>query len=332
MILNIGMVYDLRATYLAEGYSEEQVGEFDSESTIEELEKAVLSLGHSPRRIGHGRELCRRLVAGERWDLVLNVAEGLWGRSREAQVPCLLEMFGVPYTFSDPLVCAVTLDKAVAKRIVESAGLATPQFRLVESERDLASVDLALPLFAKPVAEGTGKGVDHRSRITSRDALEATCRDLLARFAQPVLVEEYLPGREFTTGLLGTGREARVLGSMEVRIKPTAPAADYSYEVKERCEEFVEYLPMERGALRREVEALALASYRALECRDAGRVDIRLDAQGRPAFLEVNPLPGLHPSHSDLPMIATQEGMAYPELIGSIIDSAARRIQPSGRR
>lgn len=332
MTLTIGMVYDLRSTYLAEGYSEEQVGEFDTESTIEELEKAIRAVGHTPRRIGHGRELCRRLVAGDRWDLVFNISEGLYGRSREAQVPCLLEMFGVPYTFSDPLVCAVTLDKAVAKRIVQSAGLATPRFRLVENESDLAAVELPLPLFAKPVAEGTGKGVDHRSRITSRDALTSTCRALLERFAQPVLVEEYLPGREFTTGVLGTGPQARVLGTMEVRIKPTAPTTDYSYEVKERCEEFVEYQPLEHGALRRDVEALVLASYRALECRDAGRVDVRLDAQGRPAFLEVNPLPGLHPSHSDLPMIATQEGMAYPQLIGAIIDSAARRIPAPGRR
>jgi D-alanine-D-alanine ligase len=189
-----------------------------------------------------------------------------------------------------------------------------------------------MPLFAKPLAEGTGKGVDHRSRIASRDALRVTCRELLARFAQPVLVEEYLPGREFTTALLGTGPEARVLGTMEVRIKAGAPATDYSYEVKEKCEQFVEYPAMERGALRDGVEALALASYRALECRDAARVDVRLDAAGRPAFLEVNPLPGLHPSHSDLPMIATQEGMAYPTLIGAIIDSAVRRIPPSGGR
>lgn len=331
MTLRIGLVYDLRTTYLAEGYSEEQVSEFDSESTIDALEGAIRAAGHVVERIGHGRELCRRVSGGERWDLVFTVAEGLNGRSREAQVPCILELFNVPCTFSDPLTCAVTLDKAVAKRLVQSAGLHTPRFRVVAGEQDLASVDLSFPLFAKPIAEGTGKGVNQRSRLASRDQMVAVCRELLQRFAQPVLVEEYLPGREFTVGLLGTAERARVLGTMEVRIKPTAQTADYSYDVKERCEDLVEYLPMESGRLREDVEALALASYRALECRDAGRVDIRLDAQGRPAFLEVNPLPGLHPTHSDLPMIATQEGMGYTELISSIIESAMRRIVPVGQ-
>jgi D-alanine-D-alanine ligase len=141
-----------------------------------------------------------------------------------------------------------------------------------------------------------------------------------------VLVEEYLPGREFTTGILGSGDEARVLGTMEVRAAPGAGEVDYSYEMKERCEELVEYLPLERGRLRVEVEALALDAYRRLQLRDAGRVDVRLDAEGRPAFLEVNPLPGLHPTHSDLPMIATQEGMSFVDLIGAIVCSAASRL------
>ena len=323
--LNIGLVYDLRDDYLAEGCTEEQAAEFDTEVTIEELDRALRASGHNPDRIGHGRALCRRLVAGDRWDLVFTIAEGVSGRSREAQVPAVLEMFGQPYTFSDPLVCAVTLDKAVAKRLVQAAGLRTPAFCVVDDERDAARVDLGFPLFAKPIAEGTGKGVDHRSKIRTPEELDEVCRLLRARFAQPVLVEEYLPGREFTTAVLGTGRRARVLGTMEVRIKPGAPAADYSFEVKERCEEFVDYGPMEGGALRDEVEALALAAYRALECRDAGRVDIRLDRSDCPAFIEVNPLPGLHPTHSDLPMIATQAGMSYDELIAAIVESAGAR-------
>jgi D-alanine-D-alanine ligase len=326
MKLKLGLVYDLRKDYLAEGFTQEQVGEFDSESTIAELEQAIRGNGHGVERIGHGRALCRRLVAGDRWDLIFTIAEGMYGRSREAQVPCLLEMYGLPYTFSDALVCAVTLDKAVAKRLVQGAGVNTPRFAVIERSADIGRVALRYPLFAKPIAEGTGKGVDRRSKIRSAAELSAVCRRLLRRFKQPVLVEEYLPGREFTTGILGTGAQARVLGTMEVRVKPGAPAADYSFEVKELCEEFVDYVPMEHGALRRAVEAMALASYRALECRDAARVDIRLDARKRPSFMELNPLPGLHPRHSDLPMIATQAGMAYVDLIGAIIDSAARRI------
>ena len=323
--LAIGLVYDLRSTYLAEGYSEQEVAEFDSESTIDALEQAIRSLGHRVERIGHGRELCRRLVRGDRWELVFSIAEGLSGRSREAQVPAVLELFAVPYVFSDPLVCAVTLDKAVTKRLLQSAGLATARFALVREAAEAAAVELDFPLFAKPVAEGTGKGVDACSRVASPAELADVCARLIACYRQPVLVEEYLPGREFTTAVLGTGSSARVLGTLEVRVRPDAPTVDYSYEVKEKCELFVDYLPIEKGAMKAAVEALALACYRTLECRDSGRIDIRLDRDGVPSFIELNPLPGLHPTHSDLPMIATQEGMSYTELIGQILDSAMRR-------
>jgi D-alanine-D-alanine ligase len=323
--VTIGLVYDLRDDYLAEGFSEEQVAEFDSLATISLLEQALQSLGYATERVGNGLALAKALASGRRWDLVFTIAEGLNGRSREAQVPALLEMYGLAYTFSDPLVCALTLDKAMTKRVVQSAGLYTPGFSVVASADDVESVVLQYPLFAKPVAEGTGKGVDHRSRINSAEELRSVCVRLLERFDQPVLVEEFLPGREFTTAVLGTGRDAQVLGTMEMTIRPNAPAADYSYEVKELCEGCVNYFPMPQGALRDEVEDLALRAYQVLECRDTGRVDIRLDARGRPAFIEINPLPGLHPTHSDLPMIATQVGMAYEELIGRIVRSALTR-------
>lgn len=323
--MTIGLVYDLRDDYIAEGYTEEEVAEFDSASTINALEQTLRALGHTTERIGNGMALARQLACGKRWDLVFSIAEGLYGRSREAQVPALLEMYGVLYTFSDPLVCAMTLDKAMTKRVIQSAGLHTPRFAVVTSPDEAASVDLGFPLFAKPLAEGTGKGVDEHSRVDSPEALKKVCTRLLERFHQPVLVEEYLPGREFTTAVLGTGADARVLGTMEFTIREGAPATDYSYEVKELCEQFVHYFPMPHGDLRDQVEDLALRAYRVLECRDTGRIDIRLDAQGRPAFIEINPLPGLHPTHSDLPMIATQEGMAYETLLGRIVQSALSR-------
>jgi D-alanine-D-alanine ligase len=323
--LTVGLVYDLRDDYLAMGFSQEQAAEFDSAATIGALEQTLRSLGYATERIGNGLSLARQLAAGKRWDLVFNIAEGLHGRSREAQVPALLEMYGVPYTFSDPLVCALTLDKAMTKRVVQSARVRTPRFAVVTSPDDVKTVDLRYPLFAKPLAEGTGKGVDAHSRVESPEALKKVCTRLLGRFGGPVLVEEYLPGREFTTAILGTGREAKVLGTLEFTILANAPARDYSFEVKEQCEQCVEYFPMPHGALHDEVEDLALRAYRVLECRDTGRLDIRLDAQGRPAFIEINPLPGLHPTHSDLPMIATQEGMSYEELIRRIVESALAR-------
>ena len=323
--LCVGLVYDARDDYLADGFSEEQVAEFDLHETINLLAAAIRRSGFKVECIGNARALNRKLVAGARWDLVFNIAEGVAGRSREAQVPCLLELYGIPYTFSDPLTCAVTLDKSVAKRIVRDAGNATAQFAIVRTLADVRDVRLACPLFAKPIAEGTGKGITQASRIDSPAALARTCRALIRRYRQPVLVEQFLPGREFTVGIVGTAAAARVIGTLEIEIVARGNRAIYSYETKEKCESQCHYSTPPAGRLRRAVEALALACYRTLECRDGGRVDIRLDQKGTPHFLEVNPLPGIHPTHSDLPMIAARAGMHYHELIGAIISSALRR-------
>lgn len=323
--LSVGLVYDLRRDYLDMGFSAEAAAEFDSEETISILAETIRSLGYNVDRVGHAKHLVKRLASGSRWDIVFNVAEGVAGRSRESQVPAILEVYDIPCTFSDPLVCALTLDKAMAKRVLISAGLRTPAFAVISEPADIRSVRLKYPLFAKPVAEGTGKGVDSASRITSRMELDKVCRRLLRKFRQPVLVEEYLPGREFTVGILGTGLRSEVLGTIEIVVKGSKHKSIYSYTTKELCEKLVDYIPVPDAAIRKKVEALALASYRVLECRDGARVDIRIDHNGQPAFMEVNPLPGLHPTHSDLPMIATQEGMPYKELIGSILSSAIRR-------
>lgn len=328
MKLTVGLTYDLRSEYLSLGYPEEAAAEFDEDVTIEGLEQAIRDLGYLPDRIGHIRTLAHRLVAGDRWDLVFNIAEGLKGRSREAQVPALLEAYDVPCTFSDPLVCALTLDKAVAKRVLQSSGLRTPGFHVVRQESDIDRVTLPYPLFAKPIAEGTGKGIDRVSCVQTPGELRQVCTALLSRFHQPVLVEEFLPGREFTVAVLGTGNEARVLGTLEVVMRANAATTIYSYEMKEKCDQYVDYPPLERNALTTAVESLALESYRALELRDAGRVDIRLDRDGNPSFMEVNPLPGLNPGHSDLPMIARREGMEFRDLIGAIITSALKRVGP----
>jgi len=325
MSLRVGLTYDLRSEYLAAGYSETDVAEFDSDETIAALVATLRGLGHKVTRIGNARALAARLVKGDRWDLVFNIAEGLKGRSRESQVPALLELYDIPYTFSDPLVSAVTMDKGVAKKIVRQAGLATPAFAVVSTPAEAARVKLRYPLFVKPIAEGTGKGMDQGSVIRRPAELKQRCTHLLLVYRQPVLVEEFLPGREFTVGILGTGAEARAIGTMEVVLLPSAGGLVYGYETKEKCEELCKYSRLSESRLKRAVEQLAVAAYVALECRDAGRVDIRLDGRGKPSFMEVNTMPGLHPSHSDLPMIATQEGMSYARLIGAIVRNAARR-------
>jgi len=328
--LTIGLAYDLRSDYLAQGYDAEAVAEFDSDETIAALEAAIRGLGFQTDRIGNARALAARLVSGDRWDLVFNITEGLRGRSREAQAPCLLELFGVGYTFSDPLVCALTLDKAMAKRVVAWAGIPTPHFVMVRDMTDLDAVDLTPPVFAKPVAEGTGKGITARSRVERVEDLRPLCEDLIEKFAQPVLVEEFLPGREFTVGILGNGRDSRVLGIMEINVSSGVDNGIYSLAAKEECERVVRYARLERGPTWDRIARVALGAYRVLECRDAARVDIRMDRNGEPNFVEINPLPGLHPTHSDLPMIATQEGMEYSELIGSIVRSALGRLGVAG--
>ncbi len=323
----VGLTYDLRADYLAEGYTEDETAEFDRPETIDAIENALEALGHKTDRIGHFRRLTERLVAGDRWDLVFNIAEGLFGLGREAQVPAILDAYQIPYTFSDPFVLCLCLHKGLTKLVVREAGVATPDYAVVQRLEDIQKIDLPLPLFAKPVAEGTGKGVAPTSKVTDRSRLEPVCLDLLERYRQPVLVETFLPGREFTVALVGTGSEAKVVGTMEILLLAEAEAEIYSYVNKENCEQLVKYRHP-RAADDDEVartEALALAAWRVLGCRDAGRIDIRSDRFGNPQFLEVNPLAGLHPQHSDLPMICTAAGVSYVSLIEQIVRSAMCR-------
>lgn len=321
----VGITYDLRSDYLAEGYSEEETAEFDSPATIQALHDAIAAAGHRVDRIGNVRSLVARLAAGDRWDLVFNFAEGLNGAGREAQVPALLDAYGIAYTFSDAVVMGLTLHKGLTKRVVRDCGVPTPDFAVVEAEGDIDRIALPYPLFAKPIAEGTGKGVSPASRIADRRQLRQVCRDLLKRFEQPVLVETFLPGREFTVGVLGTGERAEAVGALEVILKDNAEPGVYSYRNKEECEERVIYR-LAHDAAAREAAAVALAAWRALGCRDAGRVDLRADAKGRISFIEVNPLAGLHPTHSDLPILWQQAGGAYNDLIRRILESAAARV------
>ncbi len=328
--MKIGLCYDLRDEYLRMGYGEEETAEFDRLSTIEAIEGALQRLGHATVRIGHARQLITRLAAGERWDLVFNIAEGLHGIGRESLVPCLLDLYGVPYTFSDPLVMSLSLHKGMTKRVLRDGGLPTPAFAVVGDLDELAHVALPYPLFAKPVAEGTGKGIDSGSVLHAAEDLRRRCALLLERYRQPVLVERYLPGREFTVGIAGTGPRAEVLGTLEVLLRDTADPGAYGYANKENCEELVEYRHVSAAdPVVRAAEATALAAWRLLGCRDAGRIDLRADEAGVPQLIELNPLAGLHPEHSDLPMICTAVGVPYDTLIDRIVTSACERLEPA---
>jgi len=239
--VKIGITYDLRDDYIAEGYTEEETAEFDHPRTIAAIEETLRDLGYETDRIGHLRALTRRLVAGDRWDLVFNIAEGLRGVGREAQVPALLDAWEIPYTFSDPLVLSLTLHKGLTKRVIRDLGIPTPDFAVVETPEEIAAVALPFPLFAKPVAEGTGKGVTAASKIADPVGLDRVCRALLAVFRQPVLVETFLPGREFTVGIIGTGAAAFAPAVMEVHLTKKAEKEVYSYANKEDWHGRIEY-------------------------------------------------------------------------------------------
>ena len=325
MGLAIGLCYDSKEEYLAAGYSKLQVAEFDDEGVIAGLEEALVRLGHRVERIGRGRALAARLAAGDRWDLVFNVAEGLAGRAREAQVPAVCELFDQPYTFADPVTCGITLDKALAKRIVRDAGLPTADFAVVRAPADAQGITITPPLFVKPLAEGSSKGVTARSIVEHGGDLQARCAELLRDFPDGLLVEELLPGREVTVGVLGNGPEARAVAVMEMIWTDRAETAAYTSLNKDEYIDRMQYRLVQGEPLADEAMRLAVAVAVTLECRDACRVDLRCDAAGRLAFLEVNPLPGLHPVRSDLPIMARMVGIEYDQLLGRIVDAAAAR-------
>ncbi|MFN6497319.1 MAG: D-alanine--D-alanine ligase [Nostoc sp. DedQUE01] len=324
----IGLCYDLKADYLQSGFNADEVMEFDDEETIIGLEDALFELGHQVERIGNGRELAVRLAKGDRWNLVFNIAEGLKGRSREAQVPAVCELFAQPYTFSDPLTCALTLDKALAKRLVRDRGLPTAHFEVVNSTAQAQNLSLPLPLFLKPVAEGSSKGVTGRSFVKEREELVTRYELLRKQFQQPVLVETFLSGREVTVGIIGNGSNSRVIGVMEVMFTDRAETSAYTTLNKDEYLERVSYrLLIDPEPLAAQARQLALDAYYTLDCRDAARVDMRCDANGVLQFLEINPLPGLHHIRSDLPIMGRLAGMSYTEIIAAIVESAWQRYE-----
>ncbi|MFQ3619547.1 MAG: D-alanine--D-alanine ligase [Spirochaetales bacterium] len=329
-MIRIGFTYDLKDDYLAQGFSPEEAAEFDSIETIEGIQNALESLGFQVERIGNLRSLMGKLLEGERWDLVFNIAEGVRGLGRESEIPCLLEAFQITYTFSDPMVLSLCLHKGMTKHVVRDKGIPTSPFCVASSkeelEEKLSELHLEFPLFVKPIGEGTGKGISIQSKVEDLESLRQSVQYLLDRFKQPVLVEEYLPGREYTIGIVGTGTEAKVVGGMEIIYSNKAYGQVYSYKNKTEYESRISYKPIERGIKDRVCE-LALQSYRALGVRDGGRVDIREDRTGKPQFLEINPLPGLHPVHSDLPILARMEGIPYTKLIESILSAALKRTR-----
>ncbi len=322
--MKVGITYDLRSEYLAMGFSPEETAELDKEDTVAYIEKALKNGGYETERIGHFRKLVKQLMEGKRWDIVFNICEGMFGDGRESLVPAILDAYEIPYVFSGPATLAVSLNKYLTKRVVRDAGIPTPDFTIINSLKDLDVKKPGYPLFLKPVSEGTGKGIDTKSIVSNDHDFKEVCTDLLDKFHQPVLVEEYLPGREFTIGVIGQNGNARVIGAMEVIFDKNIESI-YSYETKENWVGRVNYKPV-TGPILEECTSVALGAWRAINARDAGRVDVKIGADQKVQFIEVNPLAGINPDNSDLPILAEMNGMSYQALIEAIMQNAIKRI------
>ncbi len=319
--MKIGLTFDLRSWYLDRGYSMEDTAEFDKQDTVDAIDAALRKMGFETDPVGNCFQLIEALASGKRWDLVFNIAEGLYGDGRESVVPAILDQYRIPYVFSGPVIMGISLNKYLTRLIVSSAGVPVSPGILISDLKDLGKCDLQYPLFIKPVSEGTGKGITEKSMVTSPSQLKEMAEYLLKRFEQPALVEEYLPGREFTIGVVGTGDTAVAIGGMEIVCKDNLP---YSIEYKENYQEFCKYFPIS-VELYEECKRVALDVWKALGSTDAGRVDVRADRNGRICLLEVNPLAGLHPVHSDLPILARMAGIDYQSLLEMIVRSSIQR-------
>jgi D-alanine-D-alanine ligase len=324
--MRIGIAFDLKKNSHSQ-LPEDIFEELDSIETVEAIESALHEAGYETLRLGGGRDFLASILENH-VDIVFNIAEGWGTRSREAHVPSVLELLGIPYTGSDPLTLALTLDKGMAKRVVMSAGVLTPKFTILGSAKDLNHhIDLSFPLILKPVWEGSSIGIRRDSKVENIKEFNKKLEWLINSYREPSLVEEFIEGEEVTVGIMGN-ENPRIIGMMMIRPRDgNRKDFIYSLEVKRNWREEVEYIsppPLPERTLD-ELAYSALTAYKALTCRDIARLDFRIRKDGKPYFLEANPLPGLNPETGDLPIMMKKEEIPYEELILSILNHALRR-------
>ncbi len=337
MSLTVGLSYNLKTHCpWGRGNVEDEAADYDDPQTIGEIAEALESAGHRVVHLPYDAGLFATLDRS-RPDVVFNLAEGWGDRNRESILPAILEYMGIPYTGSDPLTLGTALDKNWSKVLVAQAGIPTAKSFKVDPgtavPADLRGIDY--PIFVKPNAEGSSKGIRFSSKVTSFSELEARVKWVHETYDEPALVEEYLPGREFSIGLLGNGHRLRTLPIVSVRpgkdVPRVALGADpanefiYSYEVKHLNMEAAECPADAPPALAKRIEDLAVRVFRVFECRDVSRVDFKLGADGEPYFLEINPLPSLSREDSFLALEGRVAGLDYDALILTILDEALVR-------
>ena len=327
--MRIGLAYDLKESVPVERDGpDDALEEYDSLETVEIISVALEAKGHSVIRLGGGIEFIdniRRLKV----DIVFNIAEGRGSyRSREAQVPSILEMLDIPYTGSDPQCLSVCLDKPITKKLVAAAGVSTPQWLVIANEEELCQAswdEFSFPAIIKPAYEGSSKGICLDSIVNNPEQAVRTVRKRLAYYRQPVMVEEFITGDEVTIGLIGNS-PPKVLGLMRILPRKSGLPFVYSLEVKRDWKALVDYecpARLEEKVLAK-ISAASLEVFQALECRDFARLDFRISPEGEPYFLEINPLPGLG-TYSDLVIMALKLGWTHEALIGAVFDAALER-------
>ena len=328
--MKIGLSYDIKEQAPGpEGLPEDAFEEYDSPETVEALSAAIRSQGHSVLNLGGGRGLLNKLSEVTP-DLVFNISEGLGNyRSREAQVPSVLEMLDIPYSGSDPLTLSVCLEKPLTKQLVAACGVATPRWTVINDMAELEKTDwkeFPFPAFTKPAHEGSSKGIRNASRVNSPRELKELIRRQMALYVQPMMVEEFIAGDEITVGLIGNN-PMRLTGIMHVVPRQKSPDFVYSLEVKRNWREMVQYegpAKLDDAVLNR-IKESALKASAVLGIRDIARMDFRVSAEGVPYFIEVNPLPGLNPKSGDYVIMGEAMGWNYNSLIAEVLNSAIQR-------
>ena len=327
--MRIGLSYDLKETIaLQQASCDDAFEEYDSSETVELIAAALEAEGHTVTMLGGGREFLGKILR-DKVDFVFNIAEGRGThRSREAQVPSILEMLDIPYSGSDPQCLAICLDKPLTKKLVASEGVSTPNWRVINDRQELRQIDscdFPFPAIIKPAYEGSSKGISLTSVVEDAKQAIEVIENLLEKYQQPAMMEEVILGDEVTVGIVGNS-PPRVLDMMRIIPKQKDGYFLYTLEVKRNYLELVDYecpAGLEEKVLHR-LQTSSLKAFNALGCRDFARLDFRISTAGVPYFLEINPLPGLG-THSDLVIMAKMMGWSHRQLISNVLNAAIER-------
>jgi D-alanine-D-alanine ligase len=327
--MRVGLSYDLKdAVVLKEAATDDALEEYDSPTTIEYIRRALEGLGHSVVKLGGGPDFIRNIL-DEKVDIVFNIAEGRGNyRSREAQVPSILEMLDIPYVGSDPECLAICLDKHLTKKLLRLEGILTPEWRMINNRQELKETTwegFPFPAIVKPAFEGSSKGIHPNSLVDSVEEAIRTVTEMLELYRQPVLVEQFIDGEEVTVGIMGNS-PPKVLGLMSILPRKQSNRFVYTVEVKRDWKNLVDYeCPAQlKEATTKKIAAYSLKVFEMLGCRDFSRIDFRVSADGIPYMLEINPLPGLG-DYSDLIIMAVKLGWKHEDLIASVFNAALER-------